>query len=97
MSDDSRLADDRRAVNSGKDVHSHGLHRQRARARPHANQVHSAFGWSTAKTGRAYVVMTDDEEATDTDIIGITNPEPADVGRRVRLRPGVAAAARRGP
>jgi hypothetical protein len=26
------------------------------------------------KTGRAYVVITDDEEVTDTDIIDITNP-----------------------
>ncbi len=40
----------------------------------HSNQVHSAFGWVNDETGRAYVVMTDDEEATDTDIIEITNP-----------------------
>ena len=39
-----------------------------------SNQVHSAFGWVNSETGRAYVVMTDDEEATDTDIIEITNP-----------------------
>lgn len=39
-----------------------------------SNQVHSAFGWVNEETGRAYVVMTDDEEATDTDIIEITNP-----------------------
>ena len=40
----------------------------------HANQVHSAFGWTNAETGRTYVIMTDDEEITDTDIIEITNP-----------------------
>ena len=40
----------------------------------HANQVHSAFGWVNDETGRAYVIMTDDEEAADTDIIEITNP-----------------------
>lgn len=39
-----------------------------------ANEVHSAFGWTNTETGRAYVIMTDDEEATDTDIIEITNP-----------------------
>ena len=39
-----------------------------------SNQVHSAFGWVNTETNRAYVVMTDDEEATDTDIIEITNP-----------------------
>ena len=40
----------------------------------HANQVHSAFGWTNQETGRSYVIMTDDEEAADTDIIEITNP-----------------------
>ena len=40
----------------------------------HSNQVHSAFAWVNDETGRAFVVMTDDEEATDTDIIEITNP-----------------------
>ena len=39
-----------------------------------ANEVHSAFGWVNTETGRAYVVMTDDEEGTDTDILDITNP-----------------------
>jgi PA domain/LVIVD repeat len=40
----------------------------------HSNEVHSAFGWVNQETGRAYVIMTDNEEATDTDIIEITNP-----------------------
>ena len=40
----------------------------------HSNEVHSAFGWVNEETGRAYVIMTDNEEATDTDIIEITNP-----------------------
>jgi hypothetical protein len=40
----------------------------------HANEVHSAFMWQNTKTGRAYAILTDDEEATDTDIIDITNP-----------------------
>ncbi|HEX2052907.1 MAG TPA: PA domain-containing protein [Actinomycetota bacterium] len=46
----------------------------KGQSQSHANQVHSAFGWVNTETGRAYVVMTDDEEATDTDIIDITNP-----------------------
>ncbi|MDP1848194.1 MAG: hypothetical protein Q8K79_10430 [Solirubrobacteraceae bacterium] len=44
------------------------------KSQTHANQVHSAFGWVNEETGRAYVIMTDDEEAADTDIIEITNP-----------------------
>ncbi|MDQ4133597.1 MAG: hypothetical protein M3179_10425 [Actinomycetota bacterium] len=44
------------------------------KSQTHSNQVHSAFGWVNDQTGRAYVIMTDDEEATDTDIIEITNP-----------------------
>jgi hypothetical protein len=44
------------------------------KSQTHSNQVHSAFGWVNQETGRAYVIMTDDEEATDTDIIEVTNP-----------------------
>jgi hypothetical protein len=44
------------------------------KSQTHANQVHSAFGWVNTETNRAYVIMTDDEEGTDTDIIEITNP-----------------------
>ena len=44
------------------------------KSQTHSNQVHSAFGWVNEETGRAYVIMTDDEEFTDTDIIEITNP-----------------------
>jgi hypothetical protein len=44
------------------------------KSQTHSNQVHSAFAWVNQETGRAYVIMTDDEEATDTDIIEITNP-----------------------
>ena len=46
----------------------------KGQSQTHANQVHSAFGWVNDETNRAYVIMTDDEEATDTDIIEITNP-----------------------
>jgi hypothetical protein len=46
----------------------------KGKSQTHSNQVHSAFGWVNEETGRAYVIMTDDEEATDTDIIEITNP-----------------------
>ncbi len=46
----------------------------KGKSQTHSNQVHSAFGWVNTETGRAYVIMTDDEEATDTDIIDITNP-----------------------
>jgi hypothetical protein len=44
------------------------------KSQTHSNQVHSAFAWVNDETGRAYVIMTDDEEVTDTDIIEITNP-----------------------
>ena len=43
------------------------------------NEIHSAFAWQDPVTGRAYVVMTDNVEATDVDILDITNP------RRPRL------------
>lgn len=46
----------------------------KGQSQTHANQVHSAFGWVNEETNRAYVIMTDDEEFTDTDIIDITNP-----------------------
>jgi hypothetical protein len=46
----------------------------KGKSQTHSNQVHSAFGWTNDETGRAYVIMTDDEEITDTDIIEITNP-----------------------
>jgi len=42
--------------------------------RPHdANQTHSAFMWDAGD--RAYLVATDDEEATDVDIFDITDPK----------------------
>ena len=59
----------------------------------HANQVHSAFGWVNDETGRAYVIMTDDEEATDTDIIEITNPSRPKWVADYDLTPAVGAAA----
>jgi hypothetical protein len=41
---------------------------------PHdTNQYHSAFAWDAGD--RAYLVATDDEEATDVDIFDITNPK----------------------
>jgi hypothetical protein len=36
------------------------------------NEIHSAFAWDVGD--RAYVVMTDNAEATDVDILDITNP-----------------------
>ena len=45
----------------------------KGKAQTHSNQVHSAFAW-TGAANRSYVIMTDDEEVTDTDIIEITNP-----------------------
>lgn len=39
-----------------------------------ANQVHSQFAWTNWSTGRTYVVLVDDEEATDLDIMDITDP-----------------------
>jgi len=42
--------------------------------RPHdANQTHSAFMWDAGD--RAYLVATDDDEATDVDIFDITDPK----------------------
>ncbi|GIJ50659.1 hypothetical protein Val02_75450 [Virgisporangium aliadipatigenens] len=39
-----------------------------------ANQVHSQFAWTNIFNGRTYVVLVDDEEATDIDILDITDP-----------------------
>ena len=38
-----------------------------------ANDIHSAFAWDTGD--KAYLVMTDNFEATDIDILDITNPK----------------------
>jgi hypothetical protein len=55
-------------------VEGYGDFTNNGKSQTHSNQVHSAFGWTNTETGRAYVIMTDDEELTDTDIIDITNP-----------------------
>ena len=55
-------------------VEGYGDFTNNGRSQTHSNQVHSAFGWTNTETGRTYVIMTDDEELTDTDIIDITNP-----------------------
>ncbi|MGH2898081.1 MAG: hypothetical protein ACRDMZ_05355, partial [Solirubrobacteraceae bacterium] len=39
-----------------------------------ANQTHSAFAWTNELDGHTYVALVDDEEATDIDILDITNP-----------------------
>ncbi len=39
---------------------------------PDANDIHSAFAWDAGE--KAYLVMTDNLEATDVDILDITNP-----------------------
>jgi len=43
------------------------------RDRPDVNQTHSAFMWDAG--ARAYLVATDDEEASDVDIFDITDPK----------------------
>ncbi|HEX6597016.1 MAG TPA: PA domain-containing protein, partial [Acidimicrobiales bacterium] len=55
-------------------VEGYGDFTNNGKSQTKSNQVHSAFGWTNTETGRVYVVMTDDEELTDTDIIDITNP-----------------------
>jgi hypothetical protein len=55
-------------------VEGYGDFTTKGKSQTHANQVHSAFAWTNTETGRTYVIMTDDEELTDTDIIDITNP-----------------------
>src|SRR5215213_6248788 len=42
------------------------------KSQTHSNETHSAFAWQDG--GKAYVVLVDDEEATDVDILDITNP-----------------------
>src|SRR5918995_3255933 len=42
------------------------------KSQTHSNQVHSAFAWQDG--AKAYAVLVDDEEATDVDILDITNP-----------------------
>ena len=44
----------------------------KGKSQRHANEIHSAFAWQDG--AKAYVVMVDDEEATDVDILDITNP-----------------------
>lgn len=43
------------------------------RGRADTNDIHSAFAWQAGD--RAYLVMTDNFEATDVDILDITNPK----------------------
>ena len=68
------LVDVTNPLSPKKLVEGFGDFQVNGKSQTHSNQVHSAFGWVNDETGRAYVVMTDDEEATDTDIIEITNP-----------------------
>ncbi|HEV3000021.1 MAG TPA: PA domain-containing protein [Solirubrobacteraceae bacterium] len=42
------------------------------KSQTHSNETHSAFAWQDG--GKAYAVLVDDEEATDVDILDITNP-----------------------
>jgi hypothetical protein len=44
----------------------------KGKAQTKANETHSAFAWQDGS--KAYVVLVDDEEATDVDILDITNP-----------------------
>jgi len=55
-------------------VEGFGDFTNKGRSQRKANQIHSAFGWQDAATGRAYAILVDDMEATDVDIIDITNP-----------------------
>ena len=47
------------------------------------NDIHSAFAWDTGNN--AYVVMTDNFEATDVDILDITNPSRPRLIREINL------------
>lgn len=42
------------------------------KSQTHSNETHSAFAWQDGN--KAYAVLVDDEEATDVDILDITNP-----------------------
>jgi hypothetical protein len=44
----------------------------KGKSQTHSNETHSAFAWQDG--GKAYAVLVDDEEATDVDILDITNP-----------------------
>jgi hypothetical protein len=44
----------------------------KGQSQTHSNETHSAFAWQDG--GKAYAVLVDDEEATDVDILDITNP-----------------------
>ncbi len=66
------LVDVRNPRSPKKLVEGFGDFTNKGKSQRHANEVHSAFAWQ--RGGKAYVVMTDDEEATDVDIIDITNP-----------------------
>jgi hypothetical protein len=41
---------------------------------PSPNETHSMYAWSNTFDGRTYVVLVDDEEATNVDILDITDP-----------------------
>jgi hypothetical protein len=44
----------------------------KGKSQTHSNETHSAFAWQDGS--KAYAVLVDDEEATDVDILDITNP-----------------------
>jgi len=44
----------------------------KGKSQTHSNETHSAFAWQDG--AKAYAVLVDDEEATDVDILDITNP-----------------------
>ena len=53
-------------------VEGFGDFSNKGKAQTKSNETHSAFAWADGT--KAYVVLVDDEEATDVDILDITNP-----------------------
>jgi len=57
---------------SKKLVEGFGDFTVKGKSQTHSNETHSAFAWQDGS--KAYAVLVDDEEATDVDILDITNP-----------------------
>ena len=57
----------------------------KGKSQTHSNETHSAFAWQDG--GKAYAVLVDDEEATDIDIIDITNPSRPKLVSETNLTP----------
>jgi hypothetical protein len=60
----------------------------KGKSQTHSNETHSAFAWQDG--GKAYAVLVDDEEATDVDILDITNPSKPKLISETDLTPFTA-------